>query len=58
MSQEFLHGTGMNARYYEKWVSMRLRNQSSEIFLRQELRLIALILEQNKLPPEARAKSK
>jgi len=43
---------------YEKWVSMRLRNQSSEIFIRQELRLIALILEQNKLPQEARAKSK
>jgi hypothetical protein len=43
---------------YEKWMSMRLRNQSSDVFIRQELRLIALILEQNKLPPEARAKSK
>lgn len=42
---------------YEKWVSMRLRNQSSETFARQELRMIALLLEQNKLPPEARIKS-
>ncbi|WP_062060068.1 AHH domain-containing protein [Cellvibrio sp. OA-2007] len=43
---------------YEKWVSMRLRNQSSEAFIRQELRIVALILEQNKLPSEARVKSK
>lgn len=43
---------------YERWVSMRLRNQSSEVFIRQELRIIALLLEQNKLPPEARSKSK
>lgn len=42
---------------YEKWVSMRLKNQSSQTFIRQELSIIALLLEKNKLSSGVRVKS-
>lgn len=41
---------------YEKWVSDKLHMKSSEAFIRLELQLIAGLLQENKLPPQARKK--
>ncbi len=41
---------------YERWVEKKLRNISGEEFIRMELRLLGLALQQNNLPPEARKK--
>lgn len=41
---------------YESWVFKKLRSKSSEVFIRQELRLIGQLLQSNKIPDEARKK--
>ncbi len=42
---------------YERWVRNKLRVKSSEAFIRIELNLIGKLLQQNRLPEEARKKS-
>lgn len=41
---------------YESWLLRRLQSKSGEEFIRQELRLIGQQLQENNIPPEARAK--
>ncbi len=41
---------------YERWVRNKLRVKSSEAFIRTELNLIGKLLQQNRLPEEARKK--
>lgn len=41
---------------YESWLLRRLQSKSGEEFIRQELRLIGQALQENNIPPEARAK--
>jgi hypothetical protein len=41
---------------YESWLLRRLQSKSSEEFIRIELRLIGQELQENNIPPEARAK--
>lgn len=41
---------------YEWWVNNKLQKKSTESFVRLELQLIGMALQQNKLPPQARKK--
>lgn len=41
---------------YEQWIAARLETKFGELFIRQELRILARFLQENKLPPEARKK--
>jgi hypothetical protein len=41
---------------YEQWVSEKLETKFGEVFLRQELRIIGQLMQENKLPQEVRKK--
>ncbi|MES2674570.1 MAG: AHH domain-containing protein [Pseudomonadota bacterium] len=41
---------------YESWILRKLQAKSSEVLIRQELRLIGQALQENNIPPEARCK--
>lgn len=41
---------------YERWISDKLETKFGETFVRLELRIISKLLQENKLPPEARKK--